>query len=197
MEAPGKEHWAALKQILRYVRGTADYGCRYKGGGDARLIGFSDSDHAGDVNDRKSTTCIVFFLDTNPISWSSQKQGVVAVSSCEAEYVAAAAGASQGAWLSRLIGELTGTEQRKFRLHVDNKSAIALCKNPVLHGRSKHIDTKFHYTRERIEAGEMEVEHVGTEDQVADILTKALGRNKFVELRQKIGVQKINPRQQV
>ena len=84
-----------------------------------------------------------------------------------------------------------GVEQPKFILMVDNKSAIALCKNPVHHGRSKHIDTKFHYTRERIEAGEMDVDHVRTDDQIADILTKALGRNKFVELRQKIGIQKI------
>ena len=84
-----------------------------------------------------------------------------------------------------------GVEQPKFILMVDNKSAIALCKNPVHHGRSKHIDTKFHYTHERIEEGEMDVDHVRTEEQLADILTKALGRTKFVELRQKIGVQKI------
>jgi hypothetical protein len=98
----------------------------------------------------------------------------VAVSSCKAEYGAAPAGATQGEWLNRLIGNLTGTERPKFRLLVDNMSAIALCKNPVHHDRSKHIDTKFHYTRERIEAGEMEVDHVSSEDQLADILTKAL-----------------------
>ena len=133
----------------------------------------------------------MFFIGNSPVSWSSQKQGVVAVSSCEAEYVAAAAAACQGVWLNRLIGELEAKEQPKFLLLVDNKSAIALCKNPVHHGRSKHIDTKFHYTRERIEEGEMDVDHVRTEEQLADILTKALGRTKFVELRQKIGVQKI------
>lgn len=191
MEAPGKEHWAAVKQILRYIRGTQDFGCRYVHGGAARLVGFSDSDHAGDINDRKSTTGFVFFFNNNLISWCSQKQGGVSTSSCEAEYVAAAAAACQGVWLNRLVGELIGKEQPKFKLFIDNKSAIALCKNPVHHSRSKHIDTKFHYTREQIEDGVLEVEHVSTEEQLADILTKALGRNKFVEFRQKIGVLKI------
>jgi hypothetical protein len=94
-------------------------------------------------------------------------------------------------WLNRLIGELVGKEQSKFKLFIDNKSAIALCKNPVHHDRSKHIDTKFHYTCQQVEHGVLEVEHVGTEEQHVDILTKALGRNKFVEFRQKIGVLKI------
>jgi hypothetical protein len=104
----------------------------------------------------------------------------VATSSCEAEYVAAAAAACQGVWLNRLIGELTGVEQPMFKLFIDNHSAIALCKNPVHHDRTKHIDTKFHYTRTQVEGGALGVEHV-----------KALGCNKFVELRQKIGVQKM------
>jgi hypothetical protein len=120
-------------------------------------------------------------LDANPISWFAQKQGVVAISSYEAEYVTAAAKESQGVWLSRLISELTGMYQKKFKLLVENKSAIALCKKLEHHGRNKHIDTKCHYMRECIEAGEMEVNHVSTNDQLADIPMKALGWNKFVE----------------
>jgi hypothetical protein len=97
MEAPSSLHWGAVKQILRYVRGTLSYGCRYKRGtGAPELVGFSDSDLAGDVNDRKSTSGVVFFLNGSTVTWTSQKQKVVAISSCEAEYVAAAAATCQG-----------------------------------------------------------------------------------------------------
>jgi hypothetical protein len=96
---------------------------------------------AGDVNDRKNTTGLVFFLGQGPVSWQSQKQQVVALSSCEAEYIAAATAACQGTWLSRLLGELMNEEPRTPKMLIDNKSAIALCKNPVFHERSKHIDT--------------------------------------------------------
>lgn len=116
---------------------------------------------------------------------------MVAISSCEAEYVAAAAATCQGLWLSRLISELKGVDPRKFKLLIDNKSAIALAKNPVHHDRSKHIDVKFHFIRDCIEQGQVEVDHVGTEQQLADILTKALGRVRFVEMRQKMGVSEI------
>jgi len=92
----------------------------------------------------------------------SQKQKIVTLSSCEAEYVAAAA--CQGVWLSRLIGDLLGTKEALVKLLMDNKSTIALRKNPVHHDRSKHIDTKFHFIRECVEEGKMEVDHIGTTD---------------------------------
>ena len=154
MEAPSVQHWAAMKQILRYVSGTLEHGCCYKAGtGELKLTEFSDSNLACDVDDRKSTSGVVFFLGDSIITWTSQKQNIVALSSCEAEYTAAAAAACQGVWLSRLIGDLMGKTPSKFRLLVDNKSAIALCKNPVFHDRSKHIDTRFHYIRECIDEG--------------------------------------------
>lgn len=184
MEAPGTQHWALVKQILRYVRGTISYGCVYRAGsGEPVVVGFSDSDHAGDVDERKSTTGTLFFLGSSVISWASQKQKIVALSSCEAEYVAASAAACQGLWLTRVLAEIRGTEPAKFQLRVDNKSAIALCMNPVFHDRSKHI-------------GKMDVEHVRTELQLADILTKGLGRVKFVEMRLKLGVEEVKPMQQ-
>jgi hypothetical protein len=96
MEKPSTTHWTAVKQILRYIKGTQDLGCRYRAGrGTTVLTGFSDSDHAGDVGDRKSTSGQVFFLNENLVSWTSQKQKVVAISSCEAEYVAATTATSQ------------------------------------------------------------------------------------------------------
>jgi hypothetical protein len=194
METPGREHWAAVKHILRYLKGTMGYGCRYERGADLKpmLIGYSDSDFAGDVEDRKSTTGVGYFVGSSLVTWASQKQRIVALSSCEAEYVAAAAAACQGIWLSRLVADMMGTEEMKVKLLMDNMSAIALSRNPVNHDRSKHIDTKYHFLRECIEDGKVEVEHVGTAEQVADIFTKALGRVKFIELRSALGVVEVH-----
>jgi hypothetical protein len=125
------------------------------------------------------------------ISWQFQKQKVVALSTCEAEYIAATTAACQGIWLARLLGELQNKEAEKIVLKVVNKSAISLSKNPVLHDRSKHIDTRFHLIRDCVEDGRVEVEFIGTDGQLADILTKALGRVRFQELRASIGVMEI------
>ena len=198
LEAPAAPHWAAVKQILRYIKGTAGYGCCYKrgSGGAPEVIGFSDSDYAGDMDDRRSTTGLVFFLGTSAITWTSQKQKVVALSSCEAEYVAAASAACQGVWLCRLLGELIGDAPLKTKLRVDNMSAIALSKNPVHHDRSKHIDVRFHFLRECIDDGKIDIGHVSTSGQLADILTKALGRVKFIEMRSKLGVVEVTSHRQ-
>jgi len=165
MEASGREHWAAVKHILRYLRGTLGYGCKYEKGAELKLmlIGYSDSDFAGDVEDRKSTSGVGYFLDSSLVTWASQKQKIVALSSCEAEYVAAAGAACQGIWLSRLVADMLRTKVTTVKLLMDNMSAIALSKNPVHHDRSKHIDTKYHFLRECIEDGKVEVDHVGTQ----------------------------------
>jgi Reverse transcriptase (RNA-dependent DNA polymerase)/Integrase core domain/GAG-pre-integrase domain len=193
MENPKAEHMAAVKHILRYVKGTITLGCCYRRSSkeERNFVGYSDSDMAGDVDDRKSTTGVIYFLGENVVSWFSRKQKVVALSSCEAEYIAAASAACQGVWLESLRGDLLSQQTQKIKLRIDNKSAISLCKNPVYHDRSKHIDTRFHYIRQCVEEGRIEVEHVGTGDQLADLLTKSLGRAKFQDLRERIGVTKI------
>lgn len=188
MECPNSDHWSAIKRIVRYIAGTTNLGCKYIKGGHSELIGYSDSDHAGDLEKRKSTTGVVFFLGGNVVTWTSQKQRVVSLSSCESEYIAAATAACQGVWLSRLLADLTCCDLKKFSLRIDSKSALELSKNPVYHERSKHIDTRYHYIRECIDDGVIEVSHVGTEDQLADVLTKPLGRIRFVEMRQRLGV---------
>jgi hypothetical protein len=177
--------------IIRFVAGTFQYGCKYVKGAENDLLGFSDSDHAGDLEKRKSTTGVVFFLGKNIITWSSQKQRVVSLSSCESEYIAAATTACQGVWLSRLIGDLLGTEVKKFNLRIDNRSAQELSKNPVYHERSKHIDTRYHYIRECVSDGRLEISHVSSEEQLAVILTKPLGRIRFAELRRQLGIIRI------
>ncbi|KAK1631316.1 hypothetical protein QYE76_005631 [Lolium multiflorum] len=176
IDAPGVHHWALVNQILRYLKGTVRYGCRYGSGSAQNIIGYSDSDHADDVDDRKSTSGVIFFFGSSIITWGSQKQKIVAQSSCEAEYIAAATAASQAVWLRRLLGAVLGKEPDRVKLCMDNLSAIALCKNPIFHDRIKHIDTRYHYIRECVEEGKVEVVHVGTNDQMGDILTKALPR---------------------
>jgi hypothetical protein len=192
MEDPRQEHMAAMKHLLRYVAGTIDYGLAYtRGDAELQLVGYSDSDMAGDVDDRKSTSGILYFLGGSPIAWQSQKQHVVALSSCEAEYIAGAAAACQGVWLRRLLQDVVGAGVPPPQLKMDNQSAIALSKNPVLHDRSKHIDTKFHILRECVDGGAVRLAFVSTQGQLADIMTKALGKAKFQELRELIGVRKL------
>jgi len=189
MENPTTEHLAAVKRILRYIAGTLGYGCSYQRRKKELplLIGYSDSDLAGDIDTRRSTTGVLFFLGNNLITWQSQKQKVVALSSCEAEYMAATTAACQGIWLARLIAELRGQEAGATKLFVDNQSAIALSRNPVFHDRSKHIDVRYHFIRECVEDGRVMIDSISTDEQLADIQTKALTRERFCELRSRIG----------
>ncbi|KAG8094725.1 hypothetical protein GUJ93_ZPchr0012g18877 [Zizania palustris] len=142
LEDPREDHLVAVKHILRYIEGTKTWGVWFgrKKAEEVSLIGFSDSDYAGDVDTRKSTTGVIFFLNESPITWQSTKQKVVAQSTCEAEYIAAANATCQALWLARVLAEVQGLEPKAPILRVDNKSAISLIKNPVLHGQSKHIE---------------------------------------------------------
>lgn len=193
MEAPTTEHWAAVENILRYIKGTTNFDCVYLREKEmVELLGYSDSDLAGDVDDRKSTSGVAYFLGGSIVSWLSQKQKVVALSSREAEYIATATAVCQGVCLGRLLGDLTGKEPERVVLNVDEKSTISLWKNPVCHhGRWKHIDTRYQYLRECVGESKIDVNYVCTNDQLADILTRSLGRQKFVKMRHRIGVQSV------
>ncbi|WOG95898.1 hypothetical protein DCAR_0415227 [Daucus carota subsp. sativus] len=155
------------------------------------LSGYSDSDLGGQVDDRKSTGGMAFYLNESLITWVSQKQRCVALSSCEAEFMAATAAACQAIWLRNLLGKLTGGDIGPVILYIDNKSAIDLAKNPVFHGRSKHIDIRYHFIRECVERGEIVVKHIGTGDQRADVLTKAMATVKFERLRALLGIKNL------
>ena len=191
MQEPKESHGAALKQVLRYLRGTIGYGLVFKHTNGQGLVGYSDSSHNVDEDDGKSTTGHVFYFDQCPITWCSTKQETVALSSCEAEFMAGTEAAKQAIWLQDLFAELTYKKCEKVTIRIDNKSAIALTKNPVFHGRSKHIHRRYHFIRECIENGQVEVEHVPGSEQRADILTKSLGRLKFREMRMMIGVHDV------
>lgn len=141
MEKPTVMHMKAVKQILRYLKGTIDFGLVYtQGEKQETLVGYSDSDLAADLGGRRSTPGMAFYLTESLVTWCSQKQKTVALSSCEAEFMAATAAAMQALWLRNLIAELTTSEPMIVSLFVDNNSAIALMKNPVFYGLSKHID---------------------------------------------------------
>jgi hypothetical protein len=167
---------AALKRVLHYVAGTIDHGCFYQqGSGGVKLTGYSDSDYVGNIDNSHNTSWVLFFLGSSLVSCHSLKQRAVTMSSCEAEYVAATSAVTQGVWLARLLTNLKQEEARAMELRVDNKSALALMKNPVFHERSKHIHVWFHYVRQCIEKGSILVEFISTKDQLVDIGTKALG----------------------
>jgi hypothetical protein len=140
------------------------------------------------LTSRKSTSGVLFFLEKSPVSWQSTKQRVVALSSCEAEYIAAATAACQGVWLAQLLSELKDSEVRVSVLRVDNKSIISLVKNPVHYDRSKHIDVKYHLIREYEQTCQIAVDFIRTKEQLGDILTKPLCKIKFRELCNKIGL---------
>ncbi|GKA84219.1 zinc finger, CCHC-type containing protein [Tanacetum coccineum] len=193
MEKPTEKHLQAVKRILRYVKGTLGYGLKYsKGGKDIILTGYTNSDLANDVNvyEEYMVGC-AFLLNGNLITWASQKQRCVALSSCEAEFMAATMAACQGIWLRRLLSEITGQNIPPAALLVDNRSSLDLMKNPVFHGRSKHIDIRFHFIRECVENGEITVAHVCGKEQKADILTKPLARVKHEEMRNLMGIKKV------
>ncbi|KAG6471101.1 hypothetical protein ZIOFF_072198 [Zingiber officinale] len=194
MERPTTMYHKVVKQILRYLKGTIHFGLTYiKGPQEISIFGYSDSDLAGDLDGRKSTSGMAFYFNESLVSWNSQKQKTVALSSCEAEFMAATTAACRALWLRSLTSKLTGEKPKPVTLFVDNKSAIALMKNSIFHGRSKHIDTRFHFIRECVENGQIVVEFINTGEQRADVLTKALLGVKFAVMRQLLGVRDLEP----
>jgi hypothetical protein len=194
LEEPREDHLAAVKKILRYVAGTCNWRlwfCRKKRN-QTLLTGFSDANFAGDVDARKSTTWIIFFLTNSLITWQSMKQKVVTQCSYESEYIAAANMTCQMLCLARVLAEVQGSTSSTPLLRVDNKSVIVLIKNPVLDGQSKYIEVKYHLVWESAENGRIKVEFIRSEEQLGDILTKPLDIVKFLELRIKIDLINVN-----
>ena len=180
---PTSEHWEAAKRIVRYLVHTKNYGIKYKSKGLGlegfahNLAGFTDADFAGDVNDRKSTSGWLFTYNNAPISWNSKKQHIVTRSTMEAELVAGSFASAEGIWLLKL-GKDFHLDFRPIPIFTDNKSFILFSKNDINNNRTKHIDTHYHYTRNQITEGNIELFFIPTSENPADILTKALGPNK-------------------
>lgn len=180
------------KRVLKYIRGTTDLGIWYMKTGGVNLNGFADSDWAGSIDDMKSTSGYVFTIGTGAICWNAKKQEVVAQSTAEAEYISLAAAANQAVWLRKLLEDLGQNQDSPVDLFCDNKSAIAIAQNPVQHGRTKHINVKFHAIREAEKNLLIKVHHCSTEVQLADLMTKALPPTRLEFLKTRMGMSKAN-----
>ncbi|WVZ71236.1 LOW QUALITY PROTEIN: hypothetical protein U9M48_019848 [Paspalum notatum var. saurae] len=188
--SPRISHRQAVKRVFRYLKFTPELGLWYSSGSSLSLRGFSDADHAGYRIDRKSTSGTCQLLGTSLVSWSSRKQASVSLSTTEAEYIAAASCCSQLLWMKATLSDF-GLRFGKIPLLVDSTSAISVAKNPVLHSRTKHIDVRFHFLRDHYEKGDIDLVHVASENQLADIFTKPLEFVAFVRLRGEFGVLQV------
>ncbi|KAK6142848.1 hypothetical protein DH2020_023196 [Rehmannia glutinosa] len=184
---PKITHLKALKRIIRYIGGTTNLEIRYTKDTNTNLVGFSDSDWAGDVDDRKSTTGGCFYLGNNLVSWYSRKQNCVSLSTVESEYVAVGSCCSQLPWMNQMIEDY-GLHSDILTIYCDNSSTIYISKNPVQHSRTKHIDIRHHFIRDLVEKNIIRIEYIGTENQLAGIFTKALDFERFSTLRKSLGL---------
>ena len=188
MQNPSNEHWVGVKRVLRYVQGTLNYGLVYQQSTEFQLEAYSDSDWAGCVETRKSTSGHVCRLGNNTISWRSKKQPIVALSSTEAEYIALCAATQEVVWMRRLLEGVAHAQVGATVVHEDNQGAMSLSRNPKDHARTKHIDVKYHYVREAVEKEIICVKYLPTADMLADALTKGLAKPKFEKFREEMGV---------
>jgi histone deacetylase 1/2 len=183
LHAPTTVHLTAVKRILRYVKDTITTGLTFRKSSSTLISAFSDADWAGCVDDRRSTGGFAIFLGPNLISWSARKQATVSRSSTEAEYKSLANATVEVIWVETLLKELGIKLQRAPCLWCDNMGATYLSANPIFHARTKHIEIDFHFVREKVAAGTLKVQFISSRDQLADIFTKALGREALDRLK--------------
>ena len=166
-----------MKQVFKYLHGTSDYGLCYQGRlgleGVLDIHGFVDANWAGDLDQRRSTSGYVFSLFGDTVSWMSKRQFVVALSTTEAEYIAATHASREAVWLQRLCSSM-GLVHQAIRIDCDSQSAIFLAKNPAYHSKTKHIDVQYHFVRDMVEAKRVLLEKVDTLKNVADALKKSM-----------------------
>lgn len=188
LDCYSQEHWQFVKKILRYLKGTVDFGITFGNSGSLdSLHGFTDADYAGCLDTRKSRSGFVFVLNGAPISWSSKRQCVVSLSTAESEYIALAHGVQEAVWLRQFLLELN-VDFKEIKIFVDNQAAIKLASNSECHKRSKHIDVRYHFIRDIVNTKQVELEYIPTTDQLADIFTKPLAKKQFTYLRFQLNI---------
>lgn len=190
---PSQAHMDAVNGIYAYLKATPTLGLHFRAGeSQPLLVGYVDSDYAGCLDTRRSTTGWIFMLGGSPVSWCSQRQKTVSTSTLEAEYVAAAEATKEAVWLRTFINDLgiTGLHIDTVPLHIDNNSALLATRNPDFNGRMKHIDVRHHFIREKVEEGVIDTIRVASKDNLADILTKPLDLVDFERLTTRMGLGK-------
>ena len=161
------------------MKGIIDYGVFYKKENGTDFVGYTNSDYAGDIDDGKSTSGHAFMLNSSAISWTSKKQQIVTLSTTEVEFVAAALSSCQALCLRKMSEVLREDQKGPTIIYCDNMSTIKLCKNPVMHERSKHIDVHFHFLRDLCKDEKIELQYCRSREQIVDILTKPLKQPAF------------------
>ena len=182
---PKESHLNAVKRIFRYLKGTIDIGLWYPKCDNFELICYSDADFGGCKIDRKSTSGTCHFLGHSLVSWHSKKQNSVVLSTAEVEYIAAGLGCAQVLWMKQTLSDF-GLTYSHVPIKCDNTSAISISKNLVQHSRTKHIEIRHHFLRDHAQKGDITLDFVRTEDQLADIFTKPLNENQFVNIRRQL-----------
>jgi hypothetical protein len=194
MSNPSYQDWHAVKRLLRYLKGTKDYGIslgnnNQQNPADPEKIikVYSDADWAGDIATRRSTSGYLIYLQQILICWGTKIQRVVALSTAEAEYISGSTACQETTWVRNLHHEIT--KQRSVpHLMIDNQAAIAMSKNNIQHARAKHIDIRYHYIRDLVMNNEITIEYCASNEMIADIMTKPLGRILFEKFREKLRV---------
>ena len=192
---PRRVHWIAATRVLRYLRGTTNLGIAYSAEEEEESIatGYADADWAGDKDSRRSTTGFVFMYSNGPIAWKTKLQPSVALSTTEAEIMALASAFQEALWLRRLFGDLCIKASSPFTLYEDNQGAIALIKDHRFSDRSKHIDIRYYFLRDHLGEGGFELTYCDTQNMLADMLTKGLGKIIFLRLRQLLRMRTAEP----
>lgn len=187
--APTDNHWNHLKRLLRYLKGTISFGLVYqRREGATPLVGYADADWGNDREDRKSISGSVFQVFGSTVSWNTKKQATVALSSTEAEYISLSQAMCEAIWLRNILQEFGYTFEDSVPLFEDNQSCIRIAEEPRDHRRMKHVDIRYNFMREKIQEGIFKIVYVPSNEQTADIFTKALPNGSFTLLRTKLGL---------
>lgn len=173
-----ESHWVAVKRIMRYVRGTIGYRLTYHSDSLAPIHGFVDADWANDPDERRSFSGYAYLMAGGAVTWSCKRQSTVAVSSTEAEYVAMAFVAKEAIWLVRMIRQFG--ELESINIKCDNQSAMVVASREAFSARTKHIDVAHHFYRQHAASGLITLEYVPSNENIADCLTKPVGKGKMI-----------------